>query len=301
MKSLKTIIGIVLAATSIGGAIAVASVNSTQNLEIASAWEDKWYIAGSFNSWSETANQMTKISDSGNYNQWKFTYNFSNGAEFKFVYHGGSYEWYTASLDGYSHAASAITTPSNHKINSAGNYNLILKCEKNGGGKVLYYEQYSSVTLDKQNGTGGTSSITPVYGTAMPSITIPTKTGYTFGGYFANTNGSGTQYCNADGSSKTNWNLTNTNKTLYAKWTASVYTITYDRNKSNGLQQTQSKTHGTDVTAYTPGTSPINASGWDPSPFKRFLYWNTAYSGDGDTVNAGSTITSNSSPHLFHA
>ena len=49
---------------------------------------------------------------------------------------------------------------------------------------------------------------------------MPSRTGYTFGGYYTGTNGSGTQYYNADGTSTRKWDQTSNNATLYAKWTA---------------------------------------------------------------------------------
>ena len=44
-----------------------------------------------------------------------------------------------------------------------------------------------TITLNQQNGTGGTSSTNATYGSSLPNITIPTKTGYTFKGYYTNT------------------------------------------------------------------------------------------------------------------
>ena len=94
-------------------------------------------------------------------------------------------------------------------------------------------EQYT-VTLNKQSGTGGTSSpITATYAAAMPTITPPTRTGYTFGGYYTATNGGGTQYYKADGTSAKPWTETSVTE-LYAKWTANQYTITYkDQNNAD--------------------------------------------------------------------
>ena len=37
------------------------------------------------------------------------------------------------------------------------------------------------VTLDLQTGSGGSSSVTATYNAPMPSATMPTRTGYTFG------------------------------------------------------------------------------------------------------------------------
>jgi hypothetical protein len=42
-----------------------------------------------------------------------------------------------------------------------------------------------TVTFNKQSGTGGSNSVVATYDTAMPVATAPTRTGYTFGGYFA--------------------------------------------------------------------------------------------------------------------
>ena len=50
-----------------------------------------------------------------------------------------------------------------------------------------------TVTLDSQSATThGTTSVTATYDARMPYITVPTKTNYTFGGYYTETNGGGT-------------------------------------------------------------------------------------------------------------
>ena len=85
----------------------------------------------------------------------------------------------------------------------------------------------STVTLNQEEATEkGTTSVTATYGSAMPAITKPSRTGYTFAGYYTEKNGGGTQYYKADGTSATNWNLEGA-QTLYAKWTINTYTITY--------------------------------------------------------------------------
>lgn len=90
---------------------------------------------------------------------------------------------------------------------------------------AIWQEQGSSeptntytVTLDAQGGTGGSTSVTATLNIAMPSATAPTRTGYTFGGYFIEQNGAGTQYYNADMTSANSWDIS-ANTTLYAKWT----------------------------------------------------------------------------------
>ncbi len=85
-----------------------------------------------------------------------------------------------------------------------------------------------TITFNNQSATtAGTTSATATYGSAMPSIIKPTKTGYTFGGYFTAVNGGGTQYYLASGASAQSCDF-ETAQTLYAKWTANTYTITFD-------------------------------------------------------------------------
>lgn len=85
----------------------------------------------------------------------------------------------------------------------------------------------TTVTLDKQEGTGGTNSVTATVNLDMPAADMPTRSGYEFGGYYAAPNGSGTQYYAANGSSAHVWDDgESATATLYAKWTASGYTVT---------------------------------------------------------------------------
>ena len=128
------------------------------------------------------------------------------------------------------------------------------------GSAATYYARFQAntytVTLDKQSGTGGTSSVTATYGSAMPSITVPTRTGYTFGGYYTGQNGTGTQYYTSTGSSAKNWNKTSAT-TLHAKWTENTYTVTIN-NDGHGTtspsgEQTVGQVTSTTITA-TPST-----------------------------------------------
>ena len=124
-------------------------------------------------------------------------------------------------------------------------------------GKTLTYYNASSeitVSLNAQGGSGGTESVTPTSGEAMPAITPPTRTGYTFGGYYTEQNGGGTQYYNAEGSSAHVCDLTGT-VVLYAKWTANTYTVTFDRQGgSGGTESVNNATFGSAMPAITPPT-----------------------------------------------
>ena len=125
-----------------------------------------------------------------------------------------------------------------------------------------------TVTLDNQGATtAGTTSVTATYNAAMPSITKPTKTGYTFGGYYTSTNGGGTQYYTANGTSARTWNIAE-NTTLYAKWTANQYTITYKDQGDATFSGTHSSnpptthTYGTTTTLKTATKTGYTFGGW---------------------------------------
>ena len=84
----------------------------------------------------------------------------------------------------------------------------------------------TTVTLDQQSGTGGTANVTATYDAAMPAATMPKRDNYTFNGYFTGTEGSGTKYYNADGTSAKNWDIEDATKTLYAHWTENMSELT---------------------------------------------------------------------------
>ena len=73
------------------------------------------------------------------------------------------------------------------------------------------------VSLDWQSGSDGSPSITATYGLPMPGITVPTRTGHTFGGYWTEPNGGGVQYYTSTGASAHIWDKTNA-MILYAYW-----------------------------------------------------------------------------------
>lgn len=84
----------------------------------------------------------------------------------------------------------------------------------------------TTVSFNQNGGEGGqTTSKTATYGQAMPTpITLPTRTHYTFGGYYDGAGGTGTQYYTNTGASARNWDKTSATATLYAKWTENALT-----------------------------------------------------------------------------
>ena len=115
-----------------------------------------------------------------------------------------------------------------------------------------------TVNFDKNSGTGGDASTTATYGSAMTTVTAPTRTGYTFDGYWdaeTDNDGSGTQYYLANGTSARNWDKDVTAaQTLYAKWIAKSCTVTFDKNGGSGGDNNVTATYDATMTTITPPT-----------------------------------------------
>ena len=72
----------------------------------------------------------------------------------------------------------------------------------------------------------------------MPSATAPSRTGYTFKGYFDQPNGAGVQYYSASMSSLRAWDKAST-ATLYAHWQANSYTVSFNANSGSGASSSK--------------------------------------------------------------
>ena len=105
---------------------------------------------------------------------------------------------------------------------------------------ILYAKWTRSVTLDRNTATTGSTSVTATYNCAtLPSITNPSKDGYTFGGWYTANDGSGSLVINTSGAlqsgvsdwtTSTRFTRTADGATLYAKWSQ---TVTLDANTAN--------------------------------------------------------------------
>ena len=86
-----------------------------------------------------------------------------------------------------------------------------------------------TVTLNRNNGSGGTASVTATYGSAMPSASKPSRTGYTFNGYYY----AGLQFYNSNMGSVRTYPYTY-GVTLVASWTQNSYWVGFNKNGGSG-------------------------------------------------------------------
>lgn len=165
-----------------------------------------------------------------------------------------------------------------------------------------------TITLDNQSATtAGTASIAVTFdaNTNLTSaITKPTRTGYTFKGYYTGKNGSGVQIINqngnvvasAAGGGKTytdasrNWKYAG-NITLYAHWTANTYVVSFNSHggtTKGNTTVTYDATYGASTNWPTdPTLTGYTFAGW----------WTAATSGEQVTASTVVKITSAQTLH----
>ncbi len=195
----------------------------------------------------------------------------------------GSWTFTVKAASGYvPYSCNAANTNQANSTTSGGSYSSTVSSTASS---ITGYVG-ARVTLDGQSASSaGTTAITCVYGYAHPSITVPSRTGYTFGGYYTSTGGGGTQYINSSGGSATNY-AQSAGCTLYAKWTAITYTVAYNTNGGNG-GSTASSTHTYDV------AKNLTSNGFTKTGYS-FAGWATSASGS-VTYNNSASVTNLSS------
>ncbi|MBO5870134.1 MAG: InlB B-repeat-containing protein [Clostridia bacterium] len=163
--------------------------------------------------------------------------------------------WYTSKSGG-----TQIT--SDNKFTQTSNQTLYAHWSANG----------YTVTFNANSGSVSTNSMPVVHGSAYGSLPTPTRTGYTFDGWYTSASG-GTKI-----TSSTTVNITSSH-TLYAHWSANYYTLTFNAN--GGSVSTPSKTlsYGS-----TYGTLPTPTR-----DYYTFNGWYTSASG-GSQVSSSSTM-----------
>jgi uncharacterized repeat protein (TIGR02543 family) len=153
-----------------------------------------------------------------------------------------------------------------------------------------------TITLNNQSATSaGTSTIYLKYSagwysnsaatTSISSITIPQKTGHTFGGYYTSTNGAGTQIINSSGVIVGSKTYIAENDTLYAYWIKNTYSIHF--NSNGGIGSIQSQTN----IAYDISINLTINNGLITKIGYNFSGWNTKADGSGTSYANGASVS----------
>ena len=117
--------------------------------------------------------------------------------------------------------------------------------------------QEYTVTFDANGGSCGTESMIVTQGSAYGELPTPTRTGYTFAGWYTAAEG-GSQV-----ESTTTVSITGS-QTLYAQWTVNSYTVIYNKNNGTIADENNYKkyTYGTALTLPIPERTGYTFGGW---------------------------------------
>ena len=155
---------------------------------------------------------------------------------------------------------------------------------------------YTNTLNYNANGGSGapsaqTASVTypSTQSTFTVSTTKPTRTGYTFDGWYTAASGGtkvGTTYTVGNTS-----NAGNQSATIYAQWKINTYSITYNGNgATGGNTASQTFNHGSSVN--------ISANGFTRTGYE-FAGWSTKADGSGTPYNAGNVYSTNANLTLY--
>ncbi len=170
-----------------------------------------------------------------------------------------------------------------------------------GSSNVTLYAQWTAIPYSvTYNGNTNTGGAVPVDGTVYTYGDTATvlgntgslvRTGYTFAGWNTVSNGSGTSYTGGD-----TFGITG-NVTLYARWTAIDYTVTYNGNtNTGGSVPVDGNTYNiTNTVTVLGNTGSLVKTGYT------FAGWNTAANGSGTGYTSGDTFAMGSSNVTLYA
>lgn len=133
------------------------------------------------------------------------------------------------------------------------------------------------VTYDANGGSTGTSSQMVTYGAAYGTLPTPTRTGYTFQGWFTAASG-GSQVTSTT-------KVTSGDHTLYAQWKINTYKVTFKANKGK-VKKKSSISRTVNYNAKVGSLPTPTRSGYT------FLGWYTKKSG-GSKISSSKVITGN--------
>jgi uncharacterized repeat protein (TIGR02543 family) len=251
-----------------GGSVIQGSYTPTSSVTLYAVWE-----AATFN-----ITYNNNLATSGNPSATSGTYTTGGTAITLAAQSSMARSGYT--FDGWSTVQNDVST----KITTSGSYTIT--------SSVILYALWNAVdytvTYSSQGSTSGTVPADTTFYNIGNSAVIKansgslSKTGYSFAGWTLNSDGSGTVY-----QSGSSYVFSSQNITLYAKWTANTYTITYNTNGATGSPSRASDTYTTgDAGLSLPNINTMVKTGYD------FAGWSPSASGSA-LNNNGYTTTSN--------
>lgn len=144
------------------------------------------------------------------------------------------------------------------------------------------------------------------------TLPTPTRSGYTFNGWYSASSGGTKVGSGGDTYSDTTYS------TIYAQWSPYTYTVSYNANGGSGAPSSQTKTYGVTLTLSSTKptksnstatiTTTLNYNGNGTSNGSKsttkttsytFKNWNTNSSGTGTSYNAGASYTANAAATLY--
>lgn len=174
-------------------------------------------------------------------------------------------------------------TKANGKGKAYANKAAVKNLSKKQGATVKLYAQWKLKTgcySIKYVLNGGTNNAKnpEAYSAKGDNITLknPTRTGYTFGGWYAKSDFSGSKVKTITASAKKNVKL-------YAKWTANKYTVKFNANGGSGTMASKTYTYGKSYT--------LPDNGFTKSGDYTFTGWNTKADGSGTVYDDKASVT----------
>lgn len=139
------------------------------------------------------------------------------------------------------------------------------KYESEVTGSFTAPDKEFTITFNPNGGTTSTTSKTVIYKDTYGTLPTPTRTGYTFNGWYTSSSG-GTEI-----TSSTTVSIVE-NQTLYAQWTAKTYSVIYNHNNGAGGNASDSATYDE---SYTVKDNVFKKEGYT------FIGWNESTDGTG--------------------
>ena len=163
---------------------------------------------------------------------------------------------------GASVPITAVPATGYHFVNWTGNVSTIdnvnaasATITMNGNYAITANFAITSYTISfNSNGGSDVTAITQNFGTTVTTPTAPTQTDYTFDGWYSDTELT---------AAYTFTTMPAENITLYAKWTADTYTVTFDSKEGSAVSPITDIAYNATVTLPAPPTKALNTfDGW---------------------------------------